>query len=192
MGHADRHTREEESMPKLTHAERAAFLMEVPGIIMDIGTLDETGAPHLCPIWFLHEEDTIWFTPRQHSAWLGHLRRDPRVALCIDEAVLPYRKVLVRGNARIVHEVGQDDLWRDRYRRIAQRYLPTGDANAYVDGTDDQPRALCAVDLREATVTSWRMPVGDEAYDGIWARRYWTDDAKVRQQAPDLMTRSAD
>jgi general stress protein 26 len=179
-------------MPKLTSAERQAFLTEVPGIIMDIGTLDETGAPHLCPIWFLYEEDTIWFTPRQHSAWLQHLRRDPRVALCIDEACLPYRKVLVRGTATIVHEVRHDDLWRDRYRRIAQRYLPTTDANAYVDGTDDQPRALCAVRLANADVKTWRMPVEGESYDGIWAKRYWTDDAKVKQTAPELLGRTTD
>ncbi len=179
-------------MPKLTTAEREAFLTGTPGIIMDIGTLDETGAPHLCPIWYLFEEGSIWFTPRQHSAWLQHIRRDPRVALCIDEAGLPYRKVLVRGKASIVHEVGNDDAWRDRYRRIAQRYLPTTDANAYVDGTDDQPRALCAVRLADAEVRTWRMPLEGEAYDGIWAKRYWTEDAKVKQQAPDLLQRNAD
>lgn len=179
-------------MPKLSTAECEAFLTGTPGIIMDIGTLDESGAPHLCPIWYLYEEGAIWFTPRQHSAWLAHLRQDPRVALCIDEGGLPYRKVLVRGKAEIVHEVGDDDAWRDRYRRIAQRYLPVSDANAYVDGTDDQPRALCRVKLAEAEVRSWRMPIEGEAYDGIWAKRYWTADAKVKQQVPDLLQRNAD
>lgn len=179
-------------MPKLTAAEREAFLSETPGFIMDISTLDASGAPQLCPIWFLYEEESIWFTPRQHSAWLGHLRRDPRVALCIDEAVIPYRKVIVSGRATIVHDVGHDDLWRDRYRRIAERYLPHTDANAYVDGTDDQPRALCVVKLAGADVKSWRMPVGDEAYDGIWAKRYWTEDAKIKQQAPVVIAKSAD
>jgi len=179
-------------MPKLSTAEREAFLTGTPGLIMDIGTLDESGAPHLCPIWFLYEDGAIWFTPRQHSEWLRHLRRDPRVALCIDEGSLPYRKLIVRGTATIVHEVGADDLWRDRYRRIAQRYLPVGDANAYVDGTDDQPRALCRVVLVDAEVRSWRMPLEGEAYDGIWARRYWTEDAKVKRQAPELFNRDAD
>ncbi len=179
-------------MPRLTHAERDSFLTEAPGFIMDIATLDASGAPHLCPLWFLFEEGRIWFTPRQHSEWLKHLRNDPRVALCIDESVIPYRKVIVRSNATIVHEVGQDDLWRDRYRRIARRYLPQDDASAYVDGTDDQPRALCAVTLAEAEIKTWRMPVAGEAYDGIWAKRYWTEDAKVRQAAPDVIKQSTD
>lgn len=95
----------------------------------------------------------------------------------------------MRGRASIDHEVGEDDAWRDRYRRIAQRYIPLDDANAYVDGTDDQPRALCSVVLAEAQVRSWRMPVEDEPYQGIWARRYWTDDAKVKQDAPALFDR---
>jgi hypothetical protein len=178
-------------MPKLSAAERDAFLAE-PGMIMNIATVDATGAPLVTPIWFIYEDGRIWFTPRQHSEWLKHIRHDPRVALSIDEPVIPYRKVVVRGRAGIDHEVGNDDLWRDRYRRIAQRYIPVDDANAYVDGTDDQPRALCSVRLDDAEVRSWRMPVGDEAYDGIWARRYWTSDAKVRAQPPAVFDRSVD
>ena len=172
-------------MPKLTDAERDEFLA-VPGTIMNIATVGADGAPLVTPIWFVYEEGRIWFTPRQHSEWLKHIRNDNRVALSIDEPDLPYRKVVVRGRAKVDHEVGNDDASRDRYRRIAQRYIPEDDAKAYVDGTDDQPRALCSVSLDEAEVRSWRMPVGDEAYQGIWAKRYWTDDARVKDQAPTL------
>ncbi|MBK8961003.1 MAG: pyridoxamine 5'-phosphate oxidase family protein [Proteobacteria bacterium] len=176
-------------MPKLTDAERDSFLAG-ENLIMNIATVDKDGAPLVTPIWFIHEEGRIWFTPRQHSEWLRHIRNDPRVALSIDEPVIPYRKVVVRGRATIDFEVGNDDAWRDRYRRIAQRDIPLNDANAYVDGTDDQPRALCSVALAGAEVRSWRMPVGDEAYDGIWAKRYWTKDAKVKQQAPQVFDKS--
>jgi PPOX class probable F420-dependent enzyme len=176
-------------MPKLTDKERDTFLAE-PGCIMHIATVDATGAPLDVPIWFVYEEAQIWFTPRQHSEWLEHIRREPRVALCIDEHVTPYRKVAVRGTARIAHEVGDDDAWRDRYRRIAARYLRQDDADAYVDGTDDQPRALCAVSLSESEVRTWRMPSPGEPYDWIWAPRYWTDDAKVKQAAPEVFTKS--
>jgi len=175
-------------MPKLSESERDRFLDE-PGMIMNIATVDEDGAPLVTPIWFIHEQGRIWFTPRQHSEWLRHIRNDNRVALSIDEPALPYRKVVVRGRAAIDHEVGEDDAWRDRYRRIAQRYIPLDDANAYVDGTDDQPRALCSVLLAEAQVRSWRMPVEDEPYQGIWARRYWTEGAKVGKDAPALFDR---
>ncbi len=56
--------------------------------------------------------------------------------------------------------------------------------------TDDQPRALCALDLAAARVRIRRMPAGDEAHPGIWARRYWMPDAKVRASAPPSPTRS--
>src|SRR5215208_3016313 len=88
--------------------------------------------------------------------------------------LLPYRKVTIRGTARIVHEPGNDDQWRDLYRQTAKRYVDAEAADAYVDGTIDQPRALIAVSMTapESRVTTWRMPVGDEAGTGIWARRY--------------------
>jgi nitroimidazol reductase NimA-like FMN-containing flavoprotein (pyridoxamine 5'-phosphate oxidase superfamily) len=176
-------------MPKLKLAERDAFLAEA-GHMMDIATLDAEGAPLATPIWYIHEDGRIWFTPRQHSEWLKNIRNDPRVALVIDEHLMPYRKVLVRGKAEVVHEIGNDGAWRDRYRRIAQRYIPVDDANAYVDGTDDQPRALCSVTLADVDVKTWRMPVEDEPYQGIWAKRYWTEDAKVKNDAPTVMDKS--
>lgn len=176
-------------MPKLKDSERDAFLAE-PATIMNIATVDPDGAPLVTPIWYIHEEGRIWFTPRQHSEWLKHIRNDNRVALSIDETAIPYRKVVVRGRANVDHEVGNDDAWRDRYRRIAERYIPKDDANAYVDGTDDQPRALCSVKLADAEVRTWRMPVDDEPYNGIWAKRYWTQNAKVNQQAPTLFDES--
>ena len=171
-------------MPKLSEAETRRFLEE-PGLLMDIATLDSDGWPAVCPIWYLFEEGTIWFTPRKHSEWLAKIRRDSRVALCIDEMALPYRKVILQGHARVVHEIGQDDLWRDRYRQIAKRYLTVEAADQYVDITDDQPRALCAVALTDAEVKTWRMPASDEKYQGVWAKRYWTKTAKAARDAPD-------
>ena len=176
-------------MPKLKDAERDNFLAE-PGFMINIATVDATGAPLSTPIWFVHEEGRIWFTPRQHSEWLKHIRNEPRIALCVDEQAMPYRKVVIRGKAEVVHEVGNDDVWRDRYRRITQRYIPHDDAAAYVDGTDDQPRALCSLNLADAEVRTWRMPVEGEAYNGIWAKRYWTKDAKVNHAAPEVFKES--
>ncbi|HIK84969.1 MAG: pyridoxamine 5'-phosphate oxidase family protein [Myxococcales bacterium] len=169
-------------MPKLEDAERDAFLAE-RGVIMHIATVASDGAPLVTPIWFIFEEGRIWFTPRQHSEWLQNIRNDDRVALSIDESATPYRKVVVRGRARIDFEIGDDDVWRERYRRIAHRYLPADGANGYVDSTDDQPRALCSMALAEAELRSWRMPGEAERPEGIWANRYWTRDAKIVDRA---------
>ncbi len=166
-------------MPVMSDAERDAFLIE-PGILMRMATVDSDGRPLVVPIWFIRHGDDICFTPRQASEWLAHVRVNPQVALCIDDQNAPYRKVVVRGVARIVHDVGEDDTWRDLYRQIARRYVPPEAADLYVDTTDDQPRALLAVSLPESDVRSWRMPVEGEAYRGIWASRYYTPDARIR------------
>ncbi|HET6793609.1 MAG TPA: pyridoxamine 5'-phosphate oxidase family protein [Acidimicrobiales bacterium] len=159
-------------MPSLTPAEVETFLDE-PGHLVRIGTVDGDGHPKVVPTWFIRVEGRIMFTPRGTSAFLGNIRRDPRVGLSIDEEALPYRKVTVQGRAEVVHDVGRDDEWRDLYRRIAKRYVPPEAADAYVDDTIDQPRALIGVELATSRVTTWRMPVGDERQTGIWARRYY-------------------
>jgi PPOX class probable F420-dependent enzyme len=169
-------------MPKLTPAELDQFLEE-PGHLLRIGTTDADGYPSVLPIWFIRQGDDILFTPRGPSAFLKDIRRDPRVGLSIDEDPLPYRKVTIRGTARIVQEPGNDDEWRDLYRQTAKRYVDEDAADAYVDGTIDQPRALVAVSMKDARVTTWRMPVGDEDGTGIWHRRYYLDGTEMAKLA---------
>ena len=164
-------------MPKLSGPERTEFLTE-PGILMRIAVVRRDGSPLVTPIWFLFEDDAIYFTPRAQSEWLPCLRRDARVALCIDEQSLPYRKLILEGEAEMLHDLGEDNLWRDRYRRMAQRYVPEEAANRYVNNTIDQPRALFALPLPNAGMRSWRMPVGDEPEEGIWAQHYYAPGSK--------------
>ena len=163
-------------MPQLSRAERNAFLSE-PGVLMRVAVVRADGSPLVTPIWFLFEADTegefIYFTPREKSEWFACLRRDPRVALCIDEQPLPYRKVIAEGKAELVHDVGEDDLWRDRYRRIAKRYVPEDAAEDYVQNTIEQPRGLYRLNLNDARVKTWRMPLEGERQEGIWHDRYY-------------------
>jgi nitroimidazol reductase NimA-like FMN-containing flavoprotein (pyridoxamine 5'-phosphate oxidase superfamily) len=180
----------------MTDAERDAFLNE-PGVLLKIATVSPEGGPLVTPIWFIREGDRIYFTPRQHSEWLAHLRVNPSVALCIDEQPYPYRKVLVQGRSEIVHDVGRDDEWRELYRRIAGRYVSPEDAQTYVEETIDQPRALLAISLASSKVRSWRMPIEGESYKGIWANRYYTPDAKILRheaagQLPDAIGKGSD
>ena len=159
-------------MPQLSDAERDAFLAE-PGVLMRVAVVRADGSPLVTPIWFIHEEGAIWFTPRARSEWFDCLRRDPRVALCIDEQPLPYRKVVVEGRAELMHDTGNDAAWRERYRRIACRYVPPAGADAYIRDTIDEPRGLYRVVLDDATVKSWRMPLAGEESRGIWHDRYY-------------------
>ncbi|MCP5029882.1 MAG: hypothetical protein GY929_26725 [Actinomycetia bacterium] len=169
-------------MPRLTDDELATFL-ERAGVLVRIGTIDADGMPRVVPTWFVHDQGRILFTPRAQSVFLANLRRDPRVGLSIDEEPLPYRKVTVQGRADLVHELGDDDSWRDTYRAIATRYVGAEGAERYIQATIDQPRALLAVDLARAKVSTWRMPVDGEDGTGIWARRYYGDGTHMAGRA---------
>ncbi len=159
-------------MPGLSAADVDAFLAE-PGHLVRLATVDAEGWPRVVPLWFVHDDGRILFTPRAASAFLADLRRDGRVAVSIDEEAHPWRKVTVRGRAECLHDLGEDDQWRDLYRRIARRYVSPTAADAYVDATIAEPRALYAVTLAASTVTTWRMPVRGEDPRGVWAERYY-------------------
>lgn len=165
-------------MPKLSEREMLDFLAE-PGHLARIATVAADGAPGVVPVWFIHENGRVMITPRKHSAFLANLRREPRVAVTIDEEDGRYRKVLVEGRAEILFEVGEDRKWYDVYRRIACRYVDEASADYYLAETRDQPRALIGIDCARAKVTTWRMPSADEPYSGIWARRYYEPGSKM-------------
>lgn len=166
-------------MPKLHTDEVEAFLDE-PGHLARIGTVDDDGFPRVLPLWFVFRDRRILFTPREPAVIWRNIQRDPRAGVSIDEEAAPYRKVTVQGRVQVVHPPGEDDAWRDLYRVIAKRYTREDWADSYVDGTDDQPRALCAIDLDdpETRLSTWRMPVSGEDPRGVWARRYFRPGTK--------------
>jgi nitroimidazol reductase NimA-like FMN-containing flavoprotein (pyridoxamine 5'-phosphate oxidase superfamily) len=166
-------------VPGLSDAEVASFLDE-RGHLVRIGTVDETGAPHVVPAWFLVRDGTFLVTPRARSAWFDHVRREPRVCFTVDEERPPYRKVVLRGAVRVVHDVGRDDEWRDVYRAITLRYVPDEWGEAYLRDTHDEPRALLGLDLASATRTSWRMPGRGEDPLDVWAPRYYHGGPRAR------------
>lgn len=157
----------------MTRSEVDAFLAE-PGQLVRIGTVDPDGSPLVVPAWFLVDNDTFLVTPRERSRWFANLMVDPRVCLTVDESVGAYRKVVLRGRLRTLFPLGQDDEWRDLYRRITMRYVPPEWGDAYLADTRDEPRALLGLPLSEATVTTWRMPFGPgEDPLAVWAPRYY-------------------
>jgi nitroimidazol reductase NimA-like FMN-containing flavoprotein (pyridoxamine 5'-phosphate oxidase superfamily) len=166
-------------VPKLTETEVADFLDE-PGHLARIASIDGDGFPRVVPLWFIRDGGRVLFTPRSEAVLWSNVQRDERIAISIDEDDLPYRKVALQAHCEVVHPPGEDDEWRDLYRSIAKRYTPADAADAYVDGTDDQPRPLCAVDLedRRTRVSTWRMPVSGEDPRGVWARRYFRPGTK--------------
>ena len=161
-------------MPGMTNDELTTFLDE-PGHLLRLGTNGIDGLPRVVPIWFIQRDGAIWFTPRAKSAWLQDLRADPGVSATIDETTSPMRKLVARGRAEMVHDLGADDVWRDLYREIACRYTPERFADAYIADTIDEPRALFRLDIATSDTSTWRMPIVDDGEDplAVWAKQYY-------------------
>jgi nitroimidazol reductase NimA-like FMN-containing flavoprotein (pyridoxamine 5'-phosphate oxidase superfamily) len=157
-------------MPKMTSAEVAEYL-SAPGRLVRIGSVDAGGAPLVVPTWFVVEDGMFLVTPRERSSWFANLARDPRVCFTVDGDGC---QVVLRGSVTTVHGLGEDDAWRDVYRRITMRYLPEAAADAYLQDTWDEPRALLGLPIEAATITTWRFPFGSgEDWLDVWAPRYY-------------------
>ena len=77
-----------------------------------VATTMADGRPHVMPVWFVLDGDAIVFTTGEHTVKGRNLRRDPRVALLVDDERPPFAYVHVRGRAAL-----HDDL--DELRRFA-------------------------------------------------------------------------
>lgn len=65
------------------------------------------GHPPVMPVWFVLDGGAIVFTTPGESVKGRKLRRDPRIALVVDEEVPPYAFVHVRGRAEISEDPEQ-------------------------------------------------------------------------------------
>ena len=54
-----------------------------------LATVGADGRPHVVPIWFVLDGDTVVFTTGERSAKALHMRRNPRVAFCVDDETPP-------------------------------------------------------------------------------------------------------
>jgi len=103
---------------RMNSAQIQAFL-EVPRHAIAT-VLRADGAPQLSPIWFLYENERLYFSVGVSSAKYRQLRRDPRVALCIDAGHPDARAVSISGTAELITDESpeREDLdWR-----ILRRY----------------------------------------------------------------------
>ena len=99
--------------------EVASFLMDGTRTAK-VATTMSSGQPHVMPVWFVLDGEELVFTTGAASVKGRNLRRDPRIALVVDEDVAPYAFVHLRGRARISEDM--DELLRFA-TEIGARYM---------------------------------------------------------------------
>jgi len=93
-----------------------------------LATVRKDGRPHIIPIWFVLDGDTLIFTTGESSVKAANMRRDARVTLCVDDETPPYAYITVEGTASWGSDLNEMLHWATR---IAARYMGEDLAEAY-------------------------------------------------------------
>jgi PPOX class probable F420-dependent enzyme len=78
--------------------EVAKFL--APGRIAVIATLMRDGSPHLVPVWYSYDGESILIWTDKTRAWPKNVMRDGRVALSVQDDRPPFAALVLRGHSR--------------------------------------------------------------------------------------------
>src|SRR5205823_10367601 len=86
-------------MPAFTDEQRAFLLHGTR--TGKLATVRKDGRPHVVPIWFTLDGDTLVFTTEEHSVKAANIRRAPRICLCVDDETPPYAYLMLEGTATL-------------------------------------------------------------------------------------------
>jgi PPOX class probable F420-dependent enzyme len=125
------------------------FLASMPPHTGKLATVRADGRPHVAPVWYVMEGDTIVFNTGASTVKGRNLRRDPRASLCVDDERPPFSFVVVEGRVELSDDL--DDL-RTSATLIGARYM--GAENAEEFGVRNGVPGELVVRLRPERVVS--------------------------------------
>lgn len=114
-------------MPKILPSECRDFLLDRVRTAK-LATVRSDGRPHVVPVWFDLDGDSVVFTTWRESVKAANIQRDPRVCLCVDDDSPPFAYVQIEGQAEISTDQADLKYWATR---IAGRYMGEDQAEAY-------------------------------------------------------------
>jgi PPOX class probable F420-dependent enzyme len=103
------------------------FILERPRTAK-LATVRADGRPHVAPVWIDLDGDQVIFTTGASSVKGTALRRDPRVALCLDDETPPFAFVIIEGIAELSDDLDEIRRWG---ARIGGRYMGIEHADEY-------------------------------------------------------------
>ncbi len=84
-----------------------------------VATLMADGSPQASVVWVDTDGKNVIFNTAEGRFKLKHLRRDPRVAVVVYNADMPYQQVMIRGKAiEFTHEGADEHI-----NKLAKKYL---------------------------------------------------------------------
>ena len=97
-------------MHTMTKAEYKAFLMTGTRTAI-VATVRANGLPHVKPVWFTLDGDDLLFTTHESYVKTRHLRRDPHVAVVVDDETPPYGYVIIEGTVTLSEDLNDLAHW---------------------------------------------------------------------------------
>ncbi len=114
-------------MRPMTDDEARAFLT-VGTRTGKLAVVRADGRPHVSPIWFVLDGGDLVFTTWKDSVKGRSLRRDPRVALTVDDEEPPFAFVMVEGEVTLSEDPDALLRWA---ATIGGRYMGADRAERY-------------------------------------------------------------
>jgi len=85
----------------------------------NLGTLMKDGSPQVTPVWVDYDGKHVRFNSALGRVKDKNIRRDPRVAISVQDPDNPYRYIEVRGRVVDITRNGADD----HINKLSQKYL---------------------------------------------------------------------
>ena len=122
-----------------TPERQAEILASMPNAI--VATIRPDGTPQLTPNWYLWTGSSFLISVTERSIKTRHLRRDPRIVLCIDD-VERGDYVQVTGTAELI----EGEAAREPTLALCRKYMPEERVVPYWDALlAEGPRVLIEV-----------------------------------------------
>lgn len=113
-----------------------------------LSTVRADGGPHIAPMWFLLDGDSLVFTTERDTVKAHNLLRDGRAALCVDDERPLYSFVVLRGHTEISEDPEQLLTWATD---IAARYMGEGRAREFGERNSVPGMLLVRMPIEQVT-----------------------------------------
>jgi PPOX class probable F420-dependent enzyme len=88
-------------------------------LLLTVGTTRTDGSVQMNPVWYEYRDGQIWLNGGSNRGWVKHLKRDPRITLCVLDPQDRGRWAQIQARLASTAFEGADD----HIEHLSQRYI---------------------------------------------------------------------
>ena len=112
-------------------------------LIARLATVRANGTPQIVPMWFLYEDGVMYMSTRTYAAKVKHFKKNPHVAVVVDEMVAPMKNkvVTIEGTVEVLN-TGVKEMTT----KIYHKYMGVeGSASPQAQQSINTPRVILKI-----------------------------------------------